>query len=371
MSRPAGASAVGGPDAGSRPLRPGRAGMPIPPVLVVNTGRCGSTMLSDIINRHPDILSLSELFSHVYPSRWIRHRRMTGDRMWRILSKPTWLHRTALGRENAELLYPFDNPRARFTPHNLPPILGITLPHLTERHEELFEELESVVRAQPRQPPAEHFRHLFGWLGERFGAKVWVERSGGSIGLGYGGALLRTFPEARAVHLYRDGRDVALSMSAHHASRRALRFVRRFESLGVDIVDLLSEEHSPWPVRLRVALGAAVTMHLPEKLERDPQLPEFGGFWSQLIEVGSLMLSQLPPERRLDVRLEDLQTDPEGQLRRLVRFIDPGLEHEEWLREVSSIPRPVSSRFALLGAADRAALTEACRPGLERLGYPM
>ena len=36
---------------------------PIPPVLVLNTGRCGSTMISDILNRHPRILSLSEFFS--------------------------------------------------------------------------------------------------------------------------------------------------------------------------------------------------------------------------------------------------------------------------------------------------------------------
>ena len=342
--------------------------MTIPPVLVLSSGRCGSTMLSDILNRHPDILSLSEFFTYVYVARWIRHPDLTGDRMWRILSKPTMVHRTLLGRQVDEVLYPFDDPRARFTPHSLPPILGVALPHLTERHESLFEELEPVVRAQPRQSPAEHFRHLFGWLSERFGAKVWIERSGASIG--YAGALLRTFPEARAIHLFRDGRDVALSMRAHHATRRSLQFVRRFESLGVDVAGLLREEHTPWAVRLRVALGAAVTMLLPEKLEHDPPLPEFGRLWSMTIEVGCRMLDQLPPERRLDVRFEDLQTDPEGQLRRLVRFIGPRLELDGWLREVSSLPRPTPSRFALLGAADQAALTEACRPGLELLGYP-
>ena len=40
-----------------------RSGMSIPPVIILNSGRCGSTMLSDVLNRHPRILSLSEFFS--------------------------------------------------------------------------------------------------------------------------------------------------------------------------------------------------------------------------------------------------------------------------------------------------------------------
>ena len=91
--------------------------------------------------------------------------------------------------------------------------------------------------------------------------------------------------------------------------------------------------------------------------------------WSLLVEVGTRALDQLPPDRVLNVRFEDVQADPEGELRRLVRFIGPGLEDEGWLREVSSIPRPTPSRFERLGPAERTALTEACRAGLERLGY--
>lgn len=35
----------------------------IAPVLVLSTGRCGSTMLSDVLNTHPEVLSLSEFFA--------------------------------------------------------------------------------------------------------------------------------------------------------------------------------------------------------------------------------------------------------------------------------------------------------------------
>ena len=86
-------------------------------------------------------------------------------------------------------------PNARFQQQHVPPILCATLPHLTDRHEELFDELGPVAEGQPKQPPAAHFQYLFEWLCERFGRDVWVERSGGS--LMFGARLLRQFPKAR------------------------------------------------------------------------------------------------------------------------------------------------------------------------------
>ncbi len=66
-----------------------------------------------------------------------------------------------------------------------------------------------------------------------------------------------------------------------------------------------------------------------------------------------------------------MQAEPERHIRRLIRFIDPALEDEGWLREVCAIPRPTSSKFERLETAERDALTEVCRPGLERLGYSL
>ena len=83
------------------------------------------------------------------------------------------------------------------------------------------------------------------------------------------------------------------------------------------------------------------------------------------------MFPDLPPERLLNLRFEDVQAEPEAQLRRLIRFIDSSLEDEEWIRAASGIPRPTPSRFAGLSAGEQEAITEACRPGLLRLGYPV
>ena len=268
-----------------------------------------------------------------------------------------------------ELLYPLDDPRARFSQHDVPPILCATLPHLTERHEELFDEMEPVVRAQPRQPCADHFRHLFEWLCRRFGCTVWAERSGGS--LLFASRLLREFPEARVVHVFRDGRETAISMSRHYLFRLIAATMLKLRSFGFDALTSLAHGKHWERISFRLEPLTRV-LCAPERLPWDDlALPHFGTLWSAMIERGNRMLGHFPTGRLLNVRFEDVQAEPDAQIRRLIRFIGPDLEDEAWLREVSAIPRPTPSKFEKLGAADRAALAEACRPGLERLGYPL
>lgn len=324
-------------------------------------------MVSNILNRHPRVLSLSEFFSYL-GMRAFRRRRPTGDWMWSLYSH----HRIRTGlmvREDyEELLYPFHEPGSRFTRHDIPPILCATLPHLTDEHEALFEELEPVVRGQPRQLLADHFQHLFGWLCARFGRDVWAERSGGS--LLFASALLRRFDDARVIHVYRDGRDTALSMSRHYPFRMLVASLRILRSRGIDVMGLISRDRlwdlvNPW---MEPVVNAFIK---PERLPYDElTLSDFATLWNVLIAKGHRLFGDLPSERLLNVRFEDVQAEPEAQIRRLIQFIDPSLEDETWLREVSSIPRRTPSKFERLPARERAAVTEACRPGLERLGYP-
>ena len=55
------------------------------PVFIVGTGRCGSTALSNILNQHPSVLSLSEFFISLLPNAFVRHQ-MTGSQFWELLS---------------------------------------------------------------------------------------------------------------------------------------------------------------------------------------------------------------------------------------------------------------------------------------------
>ncbi len=339
----------------------------IAPVLVLGTGRCGSTMVSDIVNRHPGILSVSEFFSFVGPGAFAGRRR-SGARMWRLYSR----HGRPVRRMKdfgvpGELLYPLGDPSARFTLDDLPPILAVTLPHLADEFHELFDACGAFVRGRPRQAPAEHHRNLFEFLCRRLGRRVWVERSGGS--LLWCRRLLRAFPDARVIHVFRDGRDTALSMSRHTPFRTMLAIRNQLRPLGLDPMRWVGSASGP-----AVALldGLAGRLVRPGRLRPDEvTLADLAWFWSWMIETGHDAFGSFPSDRLLNVAFEDLQSSPEIEIRRIIRFISPELEDDAWLRTVSSIPRKTRSGFPQLDARERAAVTAACRPGLERLGYAL
>ena len=342
--------------------------MSIPPVFVLSSGRCGSTMVSNILNRHPRVLSLSEFFSFVGTGSF-RLPLRSGKWMWDQFSRRQKRTELMLRESFEELLYPIDDPESRFSRSDVPPILCTTLPHLTERYEELFDELGPVVRGQPWQPPARHFRHFFAWLMERLDRDVWVERSGGS--LLFAARLLRRFPEARVIHVYRDGRDTAISMSRHYLFRMIVANLKALRVGGFDAMEKMAKGKR-WELISLWLEPVVSTFFKPERIAYDQvTLEDLGRFWSGLMERADLLLQDMPPDRLLNVKFEHVQADPKGQIRRLVRFVSPELEDEGWLREVSAIPRATRSKFAQLGTREQAALTAACRPGLERLGYAL
>ena len=338
----------------------------IPPVFVLSTGRCGSTMVSDLLNRHPAVLSMSEFFAQLGVAAFTR-RRVSGEWMWRLYGEPSIRMRIVTHEGLTEVLYPFDDPSARFSADTLPPIMAVTLPHLTDRYEELFDEMGPWVRSQPRATPPDHVRALCRWLGERRGAKVWVERHGGSLILA--SRLLRHFPEARIVHVYRDGRETALSMAGHPPFKLVLARARRARRIGLDSYRLLERlERRDGLTRLLQRIQWRRT-DLDAFMAEEVPLPEAAELWSRMIETGHRVFGDFPPDRLLNLRFEDVQRHPERECRRLIRFISPELEDDDWVAEAARIPRPTPSKFARLDAAERQAITEACRPGLERLGY--
>ena len=57
-----------------------------PGVIVVSTGRCGSTMLSNMLRLNPEILSLSEFFSLLMPDPFPAGE-LDAAAYWRILHR--------------------------------------------------------------------------------------------------------------------------------------------------------------------------------------------------------------------------------------------------------------------------------------------
>lgn len=336
------------------------------PVFIVSTGRCGSTMLSNMIRRHPDLLSISEFFSSL-GTRAFRGGSMSGEAMFHRLNTLSPAGRALLrnGLIVDEFLYPL-GPGARYRPEEVPPILCTTLPHLTDDHERVWDELARVLRPRGEHAPADHYRFVFDWLAERLGRKVWLERSGAS--LLFVPTLARLFPDARFVHIYRDGRETALSMRRHHYFRLRVQGAKWMSALGLDPFGPFNlPGTSPWMPAFEALRFRYFNAERYRKAE--PGLPAFGWFWSRMVECGVAYLDQLPRERVLSLQYERVLSSPKEELSRFIRFVGPEFEHEAWLDEAAAMPRTRPPGWPSLAAEEGSQLARACQPGQEILGY--
>ena len=336
------------------------------PVFIVSTGRCGSTMLSDMVRLHPRLLSVSEFFSALAAGD-VRDRQTNGEGAFRRLdtTRPAARAFLSAGLEVDEYLYSL-GPEARYTAETVPPIMGTTLPHLSDDHEELWDELAPHLKARGYDSLLRHYRFVFEWLARRFGKQVWLERSGGSLLLVR--TLARRFPDARFVHVFRDGRDTAMSMRGHHAFRAMVLAALATRRLGLDPFSAFNwPPTSPWMpmvARLQFRFFSA-----ERYLDTRIGLPAFGWFWSCMIERGTGYLDELGPTRVLLVRFESMLESPREEISRFIEFVGPEFADAAWLKKASELPRPRPPSWTRLSPEEHATLSEACAPGQAILGY--
>lgn len=341
------------------------------PVLVLGTGRCGSTLLSAMLRDHPTFLSVSELFSFLTDlgleiSRALPDAPLDGAAFWSLLADPRPRQSILLrhGLQMDEVIYPWEG--GRFTAAaGVPPVLQAMLPHLEPHNPDvLFDLLAANVPSWPFRAAADHYRALFALLAEVHGRRSWAERSGGSLRVA--ARLLRAFPEARVLHVVRDGRNTALSMSRHIGFRMALIAAQQLELLGVDpytSTDRSEEDDLPDDL---VAL-------LPERFSAEAfrafNLPTMlcGHYWSGEIVEGLQTLSAVPAGRLLTVRYEDLIEAPGPTLERVAAFLDPEIDASDWVRSSAARVGQGRSAWQDLPPRLRGELDEACRRGFEAL----
>lgn len=329
---------------------------------IVGTGRCGSTMLSNLLRKHPAVLSLSEFFIVLQDAKF-QEGSVDASQFWALLSVPNPAI-TALLRHGItfpEFLYPI-SPTSRYNAQTgIPSILLTSLPHLTDEYETLYDEMQQVVSQFPTDRIERHYARLFAWLQQRFGRSVCVERSGFS--LPFISSLSRLFPDARFVHIVRDGRECAMSMSRHLGFRLA---ASRVLQRGV--------EHPGAAARSEGNAISDQNARRPEEEAFDPALLQqempievFGQLWAQTIREGLVHLSKLPPGRVLTLSYEELTAHPQLHLRRLLTFIDPSTADETWIRSTSALVWQKPPTWKDLPVPEREALEAACQPGFAAL----
>lgn len=335
----------------------GDPGTRLPGTFILGTGRSGSTMLSDLLARHADVLSLSEFLTYL-GTRALLPGHVTGARYWQRLSVQTPLYRRLFtpGTAPREFLYSTTN--GRFPPGNVPPILATTLPHLTPRPDALFDELAGWSTGQPVRSMAAHHRALFDHLATRQGACTWVERSG--LSMMHARVLQAGFPDARFVFLHRDGRDVALSLRNFVPARVIIWCWHLFRRLGANPIASAAPTGASWTLRALEVLFTPV-FPLRRALATPPPLAACAGFWNEMMLDGLAQYDRLPPGRRMLLGYEQLCADPAGHLTRLARFIGVDATRD-WRDAVAPIPRRTPPRWTELPAEDQRILSDRTEP---------
>lgn len=337
-----------------------------PPVFIVGTGRCGSTLMSNLINLHPDILSLSEVFVS-FPNESLYHRKIDGPRFWKMITDASPVLRKAINpvRSPVEFTYPF-TPDSPWTMADLPACLYMMLPHFSDDPDALYREMEPVIKARPSLPMEDQYRFWFDWLVKRERRQLWIERSGNSITMVK--ALHRMFPDAKFVHIHRDGRDVAMSIRNFMPLRVLFHMWTQFKPLGIDLMRT--------PFRYSDSAMIATTapifdskIPVDKLLDTEPDIVAVGKFWSAMVETGMKDLEAVPSEQKYEMTYADLVSKPRETLDGFMQFTAPDLAREAWLDEASKLPQHNESRWTSLPTETIKALERACQPGMKLLGY--
>ena len=324
---------------------PETAPPPGPCSIVINSGRCGSTLLSRLIAEEPETLSASESLGPIRDRlRRQNTGEITGASFWSIMSdRSNQLSPIlSLGITPEQFCYP-DGGRYAGDMTTVPPILRITLPFLSADPDGLFDQLAERVPHFPRQPVLQHHKMMLNLMTNLTGRRRWVERSGASSIVAR--PLLCAFPQAKIVYLTRNIADTARSMSRHPAFQ--LAEIRQWYTMryGAD----------PWTPGGQNVLPDAAEMPeemrrlLPDRITREAltdvmtrHISRFEALTSHMHGSAEQALADMKPRYLHRLRYEDLLARPLDELTKLGEFLgfaDPSRWAARTANQVSRSPR--------------------------------
>lgn len=283
------------------------------PIVLFGTGRCGSTALHDVLSRHPRLAWLSRM-NILFPGRPVVNRWFQ-----RAIDLPgigPWLHDTVTPTEP----YPFHD----------------------RLHAGISESCRDLLASDISASEAKRVRAA--WDANRTASRdrLLIKFTGWPrVGL-----VQRILPDARFVHIVRDGRAVAYSILR-------VPFWQGWRGPEHWRYGALSpEDQAAWDASGRSFAVLA------------------GIEWRILMDAAEAAKKLVPPERLIEIRYEDLCADPSGVVDDLLRFA--GLERtpafERAFERFDLTSRNDAWRTAL-EPDDRDALTALLGPTLERYGY--
>jgi Sulfotransferase family len=300
-------------------------------VFVLGTGRCGSTVVQELMARHRDVGFVSNVDTLLAPLdpkgrfNGALYRAVPGGYSRRDTAYLKHLRFTLAERMHFGPSEAYRLLSRQIAPLFSEPFRDLTEDDVTPRLERRFRSFfENRKRAQGR---AVFLHKLTGWPRARF--------------------IHRIMPAARFIHVVRDGRAVANSLMQRPWWKGYLG------PDGWGFGPLSPDDRRAWEATGRSFVALA------------------GLEWKILVNAFRDAGSAIGPERWLDARYEDLVSDSRGSFARLLAFA--GLEWDEdfeaqFRRHPFTTERTEAFR-ADLTPGQLAMLEELLRPELDRLGY--
>ena len=255
---------------------------PADPVFVGGTGRCGTTVLGELIGQHSSYAFIPwEIKFHCHP-RGLGGllRGETSLEAFLLYMRDHWFPRYVPVWSSDDYVAKWERLRGTEFPN---PRVRFDLPR--ERFDSLLDDFADDYRGDPHGASRSLVRSLLDPVARRGGRRSWAETtpSNGK----YANTLGDAFPEMKIVHVFRDGRDVASS-----------RLSRNRRPLAPDGRGEFGRELRWWAKRLRLTDEA---------------------------------VRKLPPERALTLSFEGLvTTDRDASYRQLLDFL--GVHDEPAMR---------------------------------------
>jgi putative sulfotransferase len=296
--------------------------------LILSSGRCGSTLLSELIATEPDTLSVQESLVNRELDYWAPDAKMAGSEYWSLLSTPglQWEAAVRIGAITDEFRYPATG-RWGGNLAALPPIAAVTLPAISADPDSLFDLLDARVPDFPAQTLAQHHVMLLDFLASLRQRRRWVERSGGSSSLA--AALLGKISFDKVVYLTRELAATASSMSRHSEFQFSIIRAELLFRCGFDPYREFGRHRArdgAAPASDR-RVPAGMRCLLPEQItvetltERGGQVEHHKLAWAGMRYAAEAALAKYPPRQLLRMRYEDLVAAPREQLTRLAEFL--------------------------------------------------
>ena len=336
------------------------------PRFIIGTGRCGSTILSKMLNVHPEVCVLSEFLVSLHAARKYGERAVDGNELAKICDcglRSTGEFKKIVGHlKTPEIEFDLSSPPPGVSPESYkdgvyPELILLPLASLFDDPTVAFEELVAFAVAQPTRPLSQQLVALFEWTTRRAGKTLWIERSGGT--LAQLPQLIELFPNARFLHLHRNPLDVARSMRAHHHMRLfALKHYRLKTAEGLSWRDLEESDlndRGPMSPRLQALF------------EHDVPLEVFLRDWNEMVLRGFAPLKRLDADQYTEISFEDLQEEPERVLEQIVEFFDLP-RRDAWVDEAAALLTPGRAGRAEPTAEEAEQIRALCHPALVLLG---